>query len=122
NGAASEGAAVITIRAMSATMVQTRAMTMTHIVLLLVAAAAPGLDTANIESLTGAKGTLDAKEGVFKVSLPRTDLAVTAAGVRMTPPLGLTAWAAFTRAGGHTMVMGDMVVLEDQANPVMSAA
>jgi hypothetical protein len=95
---------------------------MAHIAVLLVVAAAPGLDTAKIESLTGAKGTLDAKEGVFKVSMPRADLAVTAAGVRMTPPLGLTAWAAFTRAGNHTMVMGDMVVLEDQANPVMSAA
>ena len=84
--------------------------------------AGAGLDTAAIEQLTGAKGALDAKEGVFKVSLPRGDIAVTAAGVRMTPPLGLTAWAAFTRAGKHTMVMGDIVLLEDQVNPVMSAA
>jgi hypothetical protein len=81
-----------------------------------------GLDTAAIEQLTGAKGALDAKEGVFKVSLPRGDIAATAAGVRMTPPLGLTAWAAFTKAGKHTMVMGDIVLLEDQVNPVMSAA
>jgi Domain of Unknown Function (DUF1259) len=80
------------------------------------------LDTAAIEELTGAKGTLDAKEGVFKVSLPRSDIKATAGGVRMTPPLGLTAWAAFTRAGKHTMVMGDIVLLEDQVNPVMSAA
>ena len=85
-------------------------------------AADPGLDTASIEQLTGAKGALDAKEGVFKVSLPRDDIAVTTAGVRMTPPLGLTAWAAFTRAGKHTMVMGDIVLFEDQVNPVMSAA
>jgi len=81
-----------------------------------------GLDTATIEQLTGAKGALDAKEGVFKVSLPRGDIAATTAGVRMTPPLGLTAWAAFTRTGKHTMVMGDIVLLEDQVNPVMSAA
>jgi hypothetical protein len=80
------------------------------------------LDTASIERLTGAKGALDAKEGVFKVSLPRKDITATAAGVRMTPPLGLTAWAAFTKAGAHTMVMGDIVLLEDQVNPVMSAA
>jgi hypothetical protein len=79
-------------------------------------------DTAAIEELTGAKGALDAKEGVFKVSLPRGDIKATAAGVRMTPPLGLTAWAAFTKAGKHTMVMGDIVLLEDQVNPVMSAA
>lgn len=83
--------------------------------------AAP-FDTAAIEEATGAKGALDAKEGVFKVSLPRKDLAVTTAGVKMTPGLGLTAWAAFTKAGKHTMVMGDIVLLEDQVNPVMSAA
>jgi hypothetical protein len=81
-----------------------------------------GLDTAKIEELTGAKGTLDAKEGVFKVSLPRNDISVTAGGAHMTPPLGLTAWAAFTRAGAHVAVMGDIVLLEDQVNPVMSAA
>ena len=63
------------------------------------------LDTAAIERLTGAKGTLDPKEGVFKVSLPRADIAATVGGARMTPPLGLTAWAAFTKAGTHTMVM-----------------
>ena len=79
-------------------------------------------DTAAIEALTGAKGAYDAKEGVFKVSLARGDINATAAGVRMTPPLGLTAWAAFTRAGKHTMVMGDIVLLEDQVNPVLSAA
>jgi hypothetical protein len=83
---------------------------------------AGGLDTAKIEELTGLKGTLDAKEGVFKVSLPRADIKAETAGVRMTPPLGLTAWAAFVKAGKHTMVMGDMVMLEDQVNPVMSVA
>jgi hypothetical protein len=88
-------------------------------------AAAPakaGLDTAKIEELTGAKGAFNEKEGVFKVSVPRSDLAVTAAGVKLTPPLGLTSWAAFKKAGKHTVVMGDIVLLEDQVNPVMSAA
>src|SRR3954453_7248368 len=80
------------------------------------------LDTAKIEQLTGAKGKMDEKEGVFKVSLPRTDLEVTAAGVRLTPPLGLTCWAAFKNVGDHTVVMGDQVLLEDQVNPVMSVA
>jgi hypothetical protein len=80
------------------------------------------LATAAIEQLTGAKGVFDDKEGVFKVSLPRADIKATAGGVHLTPPLGLTAWAAFTRAGKHTMVMGDIVLLEDQVNPVMSAA
>jgi hypothetical protein len=80
------------------------------------------LDTAKIEELTGAKGKLDEKEGAFKVSVPRSDLSITAAGVRLTPPMGLTSWAAFKRAGAHTMVMGDTVLLEDQVNPVMRVA
>jgi len=79
-------------------------------------------DTGRIEQLTGAKGVLNETEGVFKVSVPRSDLNVVAAGVRLTPPMGLTSWAAFKRAGKHTVVMGDMVMLEDQVNPVMSVA
>ena len=81
-----------------------------------------GLDTARIEQLTGLKGKWNEKEGVFKVEMPRSDLAITAAGAKLTPPLGLTAWAAFTKAGAHTVVMGDMVLTEDQVNPAMSAA
>jgi len=85
-------------------------------------AAPAALDQARIEQLTGAKGKLDEKAGVFKVSVPRTDLKVTSAGVHITPPMGLTSWAAFTRSGAHTAVMGDIVLTEDQVNPVMSAA
>src|SRR3989454_3901718 len=80
------------------------------------------LDTTKIEQLTGTKGQLNEKEGVFKVNAPRTDLNVTVAGVKMTPPMGLTSWAAFQKVGDQTMVMGDMVVLEDQVNPVMDVA
>jgi hypothetical protein len=80
------------------------------------------LDTATIETLAGAKGTLDQKEGVFKVSAPRTDLAVVIGGVKMTPPLGLTSWAAFKRDGKDDMVMGDLVLTQDQVSPVMDAA
>jgi hypothetical protein len=80
------------------------------------------LDTATIERLTGVKGELNEKEGAFKVSVPRSDLDVTVAGVKMTPPLGLTSWAAFQQAGDQAMVMGDMVLLEDQVNAVMSIA
>jgi Domain of Unknown Function (DUF1259) len=81
-----------------------------------------GFNTQEIERLTGAKGELNAKEGVFKVSVPRADLKVTAAGVQMTPRMGLTSWAAFTRAGDTTMVMGDLVLVEDQVSSVMDAA
>src|SRR5262249_7664379 len=87
-----------------------------------VAAAAPALNGAQIEQLTGAKGKLDDKEGSFKVSVPRADLKVVAAGVHLSPPMGLTTWAAFTKSGDHTMVMGDLCLTEDQVNPVMSVA
>src|SRR5438067_6361484 len=89
---------------------------------LLAAQPAAKLNTAKIEQLTGLKGKLDEKEGAFKVSYPRGDIAPTAAGVKLTPPLGLTAWAAFSGGGAHTMVMGDVVLTEDQVNTAMSAA
>src|SRR5438067_4505211 len=95
------------------------------IALFLVAApalGAKGLDSARIEQVTGLKGQWTEKEGVFKVQVPRSDLAVTAAGAKITPPLGLTAWAAFTKAGAHAVVMGDIVLTEDQVNPAMDAA
>jgi len=80
------------------------------------------LDLASVEALTGLKAKFNEVEGVFKVTLPRTDIKTTVAGVRMNPELGLTAWAAFSRAGDHTMVMGDIVMLESEVNPVMSVA
>ncbi|HEV8631415.1 MAG TPA: DUF1259 domain-containing protein [Thermoanaerobaculia bacterium] len=83
---------------------------------------AASFDGARIERLTGAKGTLDAREQVFKVSVPRSDLAVRVAGARMTPRLGLTSWAAFHPVGSQAMVMGDVVVLAGEVDPVMSAA
>jgi hypothetical protein len=93
----------------------------------LLLAAAPhaheaSIDTAKVEQLTGAHGKLDRIAGVFKVSVPRSDLAVTVGGVKLTPPSGLTSWAAFQPAGSGVMVMGDMVLTEDQVNPVMSTA
>ncbi len=84
--------------------------------------AASPLDTARIEQLTGTRGKLDRKEGVFKVSAPRSDLSVTVGGIRLTPPSGLTSWAAFEPMGSGVMVMGDMVLTEEQVNPVMSTA
>lgn len=83
---------------------------------------AGALDTAKIEQLTGAKGKLDTAENVFKVTVPRSDLAVTVAGVKMTAATGFTSWAGFSPAGDKTMVMGDLVLQEDQINPVISTA
>jgi hypothetical protein len=82
-----------------------------------------GLDTAKIESITGLKGVVNEKEKSFKVSKPKDDVAITVEQTRMAPFMGLTSWAAFTSTmDGETMVMGDMVLFEDEVNPVMSAA
>jgi uncharacterized protein DUF1259 len=87
-----------------------------------VSAAGASLDTGRIEQLTGLKGTLNQQEGVFKVNFPRTDFRPIVGGTQLVPDQGLTAWAAFTRSGDHAMVMGDIVLLENEVNPVMSAA
>ena len=81
-----------------------------------------GLDTARIEQLAGAKGQMNAKEGVFKVTVPRADLKVSALGVKLNPAMGLSCWAAFKKMGDHTMMMGDQCLTEDQVSPVMSVA
>jgi hypothetical protein len=81
------------------------------------------LDTAKIESASGLKGTLNEAEGVFKVTAPRTDVKVSVDGWQMQPFMGLTSWAAFTEGKkAPAMVMGDLVLLQDEVNPVMTAA
>ena len=90
--------------------------------IVLAAAPSTGLNTAQIEQLTGLKGKFNEQEGVFKINYPRSDLQVTVAGIPMTPPMGLTAWAAFKNSGDHTIVMGDLVLTEPQVNAVLSTA
>ena len=81
------------------------------------------LDTAAIDAATGLKGVLNEAEGVFKVSVPRSDVKVSVDGWQMPPFMGLTSWAAFTEGKkAPAMVMGDLVLLQDEVNPVMSAA
>ncbi len=81
------------------------------------------LDTNLIQSLTGLTGKMNADEGVFKVSAPRNDVKVTVDKWQMPPFMGLTSWAAF-KAGikEEAMVMGDLVLFQDEVNPTMSAA
>ena len=81
------------------------------------------LDPAKIEAATGLKGTLNEAEGVIKVSVPREDVKVAVDGWTMPPFMGLTSWAAFMPGkGAEAMVMGDLVLFQDEVNPVMSAA
>jgi hypothetical protein len=71
-------------------------------------------------------GKPEVLDKVVKVSFPRSDLPVTVDGWKNMPPfMGLTSWAAFApgeKPGIEAMVMGDLVVFEDEVNPVMSAA
>jgi uncharacterized protein DUF1259 len=84
--------------------------------------AAQKIDTAKIEEHTGLKGKYFDDEAVFKVSAPRTDVAVTVDKWKMPPFMGLTSWAAFTGSDSAAMVMGDIVLLEGEVNAAMSAA
>src|SRR3989449_6950483 len=81
------------------------------------------LDTARVDQITGLKGKMNEKEGVYKVTFPRDDVKVVVDGWTMPPFMGLGTWAAFTK-GTQTeaMVMGDTVLFEDEVNAAMSAA
>ena len=64
----------------------------------------------------------DFKDNVLKVNIPRSDLKVTVAGVPTPTPFGFGGWVAMTKGdGGHQVLMGDLVLLQDEVNPVMSA-
>jgi len=80
------------------------------------------LDTARIDQITGLKGKMNEKEGVYKVTFPRNDVKVAVDGWTMPPFMGLGTWAAFTRTKDGAMVMGDTVLFEDEVNAAMSAA
>ena len=98
-------------------------------ILLFLGAAAPlpaavtEAQRAAIDRATGAKGVYTEAEDTYKVSFPRNDVKATVEGRSLPPFLGLTSWAAFTSgAHGGLLVMGDVVLLEDEVNPALSAA
>jgi len=86
------------------------------------AALAAALDTAKIDQITGLKGKMNEKEGVYKVTFPRNDVKVAVDGWTMPPFMGLGTWAAFTATKDGAMVMGDTVLFEDEVNAAMSVA
>src|SRR5881398_3368598 len=86
------------------------------------ASVAAGLNTARIDELTGLKGKMNEKEGVYKVTFPRGDVKVVVDGWSMPSFMGLGTWAAFTATKDGAMVMGDTVLFEDEVNAAMSAA
>jgi len=64
----------------------------------------------------------DFKAGVLKVNVPRSDLKMTIQGVPTPTPFGFGGWVALTKtAEGTDVMMGDLVLLQEEVNPVMSA-
>ena len=77
------------------------------------------VDWKPVEQALGKSGSMQPGD-VYKVSLPRSDLKVTAAGVELKPTLALGSWVAFKRMGDMTVVMGDLVLTESEVTPVLS--
>jgi len=64
----------------------------------------------------------DYKANVLKINIPRNDLSVTVANVKTPTPFGFGGWVAMTKGtGGMNVMMGDLVLTQDEVNPVMSA-
>ena len=76
-------------------------------------------DWKGVEQALGQPGQLQAGD-VFRVGMPRTDLAVTVKGVPVKAGFALGSYAAFKQVGDHAMVMGDLVLLDQEIPAVMS--
>ena len=74
------------------------------------------LDIKKIESILGMKGTEN--NGEYKVTVPQNDLNVTVDGFKIIPPMGLGSWAAFAPTQNGAMLMGDIVVTENDLKAV----
>jgi hypothetical protein len=76
-------------------------------------------DWKTVGQALGKEGSVQPGD-VYKVSLPRGDLRVTAGGVQVKPALALGSWVAFKKMGDGAMVMGDLVLTEDEVTPVLT--
>jgi Domain of Unknown Function (DUF1259) len=76
-------------------------------------------DWKPVEQALGKSGSMQPGD-VYKVSFPRSDLKVTAGGVELKPALALGTWVAFKRMGDMTVVMGDLVLSENEVTLVLS--
>jgi len=80
-------------------------------------AAAQG-DWDEVAKAIGRPGT-EMPGGVYRVGIGRSDLTVLVDGVQLKPPLALGTYLAFKKSGKEAMVMGDLVLLQEEVNPVM---
>src|SRR5216110_2151036 len=85
-------------------------------------AAAQDIPAEYQQVLTTLEKQGDYKANVLKVNIPRNDLNVTVANVKTPTPFGFGGWVAMTKGtGGMDVMMGDLVLTQDEVNPVMSA-
>ena len=84
-----------------------------------VQAAPPKPDWEAVSKILNRKGTLFGD--VYKLTFPRTDLRVQLDGEEIRPPLAFTYWMAFAPVGDQVVVLGDLVLKQDEVNPVISA-
>ncbi|MGE5162708.1 MAG: DUF1259 domain-containing protein [Sphingobacteriales bacterium] len=82
------------------------------------AATAQTIDWQKVDAAMGRKAAVTGD--VHRYGFPRSDLSVTLDGVTIKPSLALGGWVAFKPVHDGAMVMGDLVVLETEINPVMS--
>src|SRR5947209_4244124 len=86
------------------------------------AAAAQDIPDEYQQVLTALGKQGDYKANVLKVNIPRNDVSVTVANVKTPTPFGFGGWIAMTKGtGGMDVMMGDLVLTQDEVNPVMSA-
>jgi hypothetical protein len=76
------------------------------------------IDWKKVDAALGRTATVSGE--VHRWGFPRSDLQVTVDGVTVKPTLALGGWAAFMPMRGEAMVMGDLVLLETEINPVMA--
>src|SRR4051812_15232394 len=76
------------------------------------------IDWQKVDDALGRKAAVS--DDVHRYGFPRTDLSVTLDGVAIKPALALGGWVAFKPMHGGAMVMGDLVLLETEINPVMA--
>jgi Domain of Unknown Function (DUF1259) len=82
------------------------------------AAPPPSGDWNAVEQALGRKGAPNPR-GVIKFSFPRTDMSVSVAGVQIRPALALGSWVAFEHTSDGALMMGDLVLAEQEVAPVM---
>src|SRR2546425_6807152 len=111
-----EGAIVITLRQIKYAVIGFGVLVATAVP---AAALAADPDWKAVEQALGKSGQIQPGD-VFRIGMPRTDLTVTVKGISVKAGFALGSYAAFKQGGDHAMVMGDLVLLDQEIPAVMS--